>query len=182
MPPADLARYAVSGAFCLVLAAAAASDLRSRRIPNWAILALLLLFATRIATGGGPPLLSSLAAAGIALAVTGGLYLAKVIGAGDSKLFTAVALFLGLSDLGAFALVTTLAGGVIAVANLIFNRKKVLRGMTAAGRAEGRHGLPYGLPIAISGILILSLSWLPPAAPAASREKIAHEFGVQAAH
>ena len=63
--------------------------------------------------------LSALEAFGIALVVTGALYSFRVIGAGDSKLFTVTALFMGLGYLPAFGLATVLVGGVIALALMV---------------------------------------------------------------
>jgi prepilin peptidase CpaA len=96
----------------------------------------------------------ALIAFGIALVVTGGLYLGRIVGAGDSKLFTTVALFAGVKLLGPLALATALIGGLIAMGVMLVNPKRVMRGMTAKGREQQR-GIPYGVPIALAGLLVM---------------------------
>lgn len=130
------------------------SDVRSRRIPNWTVLALLGVFAAASLTGQiAAPLWSSAAAAVIAFAVGFGLYAVRVIGAGDAKLFAAAALFAGLGHLAPLALFTALAGGALALAMLAARPKQALRGLTAAGRAEAKGGVPYGVPICVAAAL-----------------------------
>jgi prepilin peptidase CpaA len=144
MPFPEVARWGVAGLYAAVLIAAGVSDIRTRRIPNWTIVALLGLFVAWFFVGPAVSITSALLAFGIALVVTVILYLLNVIGAGDSKLFTATALFApGLAGLGWLAL------GVMLV-----NPKRVLRGMTAKGRAESR-GIPYGVPIALAALLVM---------------------------
>jgi prepilin peptidase CpaA len=147
-------RWGVIGAFCALLLVAAVSDIIRRRIPNWVVLGLIGLYALALVFGVAPSgWLSGLGAAAIVLVVTYGLYHFGVIGAGDAKLFSAAALFLGLTNLASFALMTVLVGGLMAVGVLIVHPKRVMRGLTARGRAEGAgRGIPYGVAIAIGGI------------------------------
>jgi prepilin peptidase CpaA len=154
MPFLELARWGVAGLYAAVLVAAGISDIRHRKIPNWAIVALLVLFAAWFFVGPAVSITGALAAFGIALVVTVALYLLNVIGAGDSKLFTAAALFAGLNGLGLLALVTALIGGVIAVGLMVLNPKQIMRGLTARGRAESR-GIPYGVPIALAALVVM---------------------------
>jgi len=175
MPNLDYAQWAVAGLYGLALIWAGVSDIRARKIPNWAVIAIVLLYIPWVFVGPGVSWTSGLMAFGIALAGTFALYLMKVVGAGDSKLFTATALFAGLKLLGAFALATALIGGAIALGFMLVNPKRVLRGLTRKGREElnkGR-GIPYGVPIALAGLLVMfapfgashnpSVAKLPPA-------------------
>ena len=160
----ELARWGLAGLFTAVLAWAALSDVRERKIPNRAVLALLILAVLWMLVH---PLwwdLWALAAGLLAFAVTFGLYSAGVIGAGDSKLFSAAALFAGIGDLGWLALGTALAGGVVAILGLILRPTRTLVLFQMRGR--GSPGVPYGVAIAIAGaamiwIGVLNLPWPP---------------------
>ena len=154
MIDAAMAKWAVVGGFCALLLIAAATDIVRRRIPNWTVLALVGLYVIAGVLGVAPSTwLSSLAAAAIVLVVTYALYHFGVFGAGDAKLFSAVALFMGLSNLASFALLTVLVGGLMALGVLVLHPKRAMRGLTAAGRAEGGgRGIPYGVAIALGGI------------------------------
>lgn len=150
----EWAKWGVAGLFCALLLAAAVTDILRRRIPNGIVLGVIALYAVSLALGAAPSAWrSGLAAAAIALLITYALYHFGAFGAGDAKLFSAVALFMGLSNLASFALLTVLIGGLMAVAVIILNPKRALRGLTAAGRAEGAgRGIPYGVAIALGGV------------------------------
>jgi prepilin peptidase CpaA len=155
--PDNAAQWAVAGLFGLALIAAGISDIRVRKIPNWAVIALAVLYIPWVFVGPSVSWTSGLIAAGIAFAGTFALYLMKVVGAGDSKLFTVTALFAGLNLLGGLALATALIGGAIALCIMLVNPKRILRGLTRKGREElnkGR-GIPYGVPIALAGLLVM---------------------------
>jgi prepilin peptidase CpaA len=141
--------------YATLLLVAAAYDFLQRRIPNWTVLGLLLVFVPAAAMGLTPTLwMSSLAAFALALVGSGALYLLGWIGAGDSKLFCAAALFAGLSNLLLLFVGTAIAGGIYAFAVLCIRPKDVLRGMTAAGRSDGKlRGIPYGVAIAAGALL-----------------------------
>ena len=111
MIPNSPAAIVLAAAASLILAWASISDIRRRIIPNTAVLALLAVFLAWavLVLGFGRPLASAFEAAAIALAVTFALYAFKIVGAGDSKLFAAAALFFGLGYLPLFALATVLA-------------------------------------------------------------------------
>lgn len=153
MPIAEISQYVIAAAFCGVAAWIAISDARHRRIPNLAVLALLALFLPWCFLAGGVHLGPALAAAGIALAVTMALWLTKIIGAGDSKMFVAVALFMGLDNLAAVALLTVLIGGVMALASFASRPQRALAMITLRGRGDWGRGIPYGVAIALAGAI-----------------------------
>jgi prepilin peptidase CpaA len=155
MSDPDYALWAVAALYAAALIAAGVTDIRARKIPNWTVIALLALFIPWLFVGPQVSWVSSLEAFGIALVVTVALYLMKVIGAGDSKLFIAAALFAGLKLLGVLALATALIGGVIALGIMIANPRRAVRGLTAKGRAEQGRGIPYGVPIALAALLVM---------------------------
>lgn len=137
-----------------VLAAAALSDNRHRRIPNWTVLATAALFAIWVFVGPAVSVVSSLEAAGVILLATSVLYAFNLFGAGDSKLMTAVALFAGLHHLAQFVLVTVLVGGLLAVASLVVHPARTYA-MIRTGVDSGR-GIPYGVAIALGGMLTIA--------------------------
>ena len=138
---------------------AAWSDFRGFRIPNFVSLAMIGAFAAvygaltlldaRTAVFAGLP--GHLTAAGLVFAVTLALYLARVLGAGDSKFATAVALWLGLQGLSAFLMVMSLVGGLLAVASLVLARRRLfpaIAGTNWIARAQdGSRDVPYGIAI-----------------------------------
>lgn len=155
MPNADYALWAVSGLYAAVLIYAGVSDFRVRRIPNWCVLALLALFVPWLFVGPAVEWPSALIAFGIALVGSLALYLFKIVGAGDSKLFAVAALFAGLKLLGVLALATALIGGLIAVVVMLMNPQRVMRGLTTLGKNQQGRGIPYGVPIALAALLIM---------------------------
>jgi prepilin peptidase CpaA len=141
--------------YATMLLIAAGYDFLLRRIPNWIVVGLLLVFVPAAATGLTPTLWgSSLAAFALAVAGSGALYLLGWIGAGDSKLFSAAALFAGLPNLLLLFVGTAVAGGIYAVVVLALRPKEVLRGMTTRARPDEKlRGIPYGVAIAAGALL-----------------------------
>jgi prepilin peptidase CpaA len=152
--PADWTSWIAPGAFLALLAVAAVSDIARRKIPNWTVIALIVVWiGAAIAGVAVGPWYLALAAAAIAFVAGYAFYHFGLMGAGDAKLFAAAALFAGLSHLMQFALITALLGGVLAVGYLMVRPRKAMRGMTAQGRAEALKtaaGIPYGVPIAMA--------------------------------
>jgi len=152
MPAPDAAKLVIAAALTAVLAWASWRDVKSRTIPNRAVLAVLALFAAWIAVGRGAGLVPDLEAAAIAFALTFVLYLFRVIGAGDVKLFAALALFAGFTYLPLFALMTVLAGGCIAAVSLASSPRRALALFHLGGKGGFGRGVPYGAAIAIGGL------------------------------
>ena len=106
-------------ALALVLVAAAAAaytDLKTRRIPNALVAALLVAGLTLHAMQGWQ---SSAIVVGLCLAVFAVgtlLFSFKLIGGGDVKFMAAAAAALGWPDTVAFILYTVIAGGLLGVA------------------------------------------------------------------
>ncbi len=155
MPLPDIFRYAVATALSLVLVWAAASDIKDRRIPNRAVLAVLGLFAAWVLAGRGADLASDLAAGTLAFVVGYALYAFKIMGAGDAKLFGATALFVGLGHLGAFALATVLTGGAMAIVSIASRPRRAMVMVAMKGKGDFGRGIPYGVAIAVGGILVV---------------------------
>lgn len=151
---ADWTSSIAPGLLLALLAVAGISDIVKRKIPNWTVIGLIVVWVgAAIAGQAVGPWYLALAAAVIAFAIGYLLYHFGLMGAGDAKLFTAGALFANLAFLLQFALFTALLGGVLAIGYLIVRPKKALRGLTARGRAEAlksSSGIPYGVPIAMA--------------------------------
>lgn len=138
-----------------VLAYAAANDVRERKIPNWTVLASLALF---VAWAILHPLnwdLWALGAGFVAFLVTFGLYMGGVIGAGDSKLFAAVALFTGMGQLSILALATAVIGGAVAIAGFLLRPTRGLVMLKMRGRGDFGRGVPYGVAIAAASTTLV---------------------------
>jgi prepilin peptidase CpaA len=151
----EIARWTVAAAFALILILASATDIKYRRIPNWTVVAIVVLYIPWIFVGQGVSLGPSLAAAAIAFFAGVTLYALGLLGAGDSKLITAVALFIGLAKLLQFALATTVAGGILALIMILSHPARVLVMLNMRGHGDFGRNVPYGVAIAVGALLIV---------------------------
>jgi prepilin peptidase CpaA len=145
---------------CL-FAAVAYCDIRTRRIPNEFIVAILALAAFRIALSGDPIAgLYTLAASAALFVATFLLFWRGLLGGGDVKLIGATGLLVGYHNLFEFLFVMSVSGALIAVTVLARNRFGLHRQMTPAPADQERHAsltVPYGAAIAAAGIVSLLL-------------------------
>jgi prepilin peptidase CpaA len=154
MPLPEIARWTITVLLTAALATAAVNDVRERKIPNWTVLAILVLALPWLALHPLAWDAWAMLAGAIAFAVTFGLYNLGVFGAGDSKLFTVVALFPGLGHLAILALAVAVVGGLIAVLSLIARPTRALVMFNLKGRGDFGQGVPYGVAIAAGGALV----------------------------
>jgi prepilin peptidase CpaA len=166
-----------------LLCLAALHDVRERRIPNCLTAGTVALYPVYLLVT--PHAVAWIGAVGLALlvGVIGlALFARELIGGGDVKMITAVTLWAGLDHFAVFALVTTLTGGILALAAVWYQRwspliQAHLAGLglaTAGGRsdravpagAEASAGepalptpapvtLPYGVAIAAGGMAVV---------------------------
>ncbi|MCL6608710.1 MAG: prepilin peptidase [Geminicoccaceae bacterium] len=158
----------------LPLAAALAhvvwTDLAERRIANGAVLAVLALWPVQLLLTGRPdPWWTGPPAGLLVLAVGLIAWRAGVLGGGDVKLAAALATLAGLGGLAEFLLVTTLAGGLLALVMLLADRIRpwlaALAGQLLSLPVAGRLGtfllgdpagrpasVPYGIALATGGL------------------------------
>ncbi|MEZ5681360.1 MAG: prepilin peptidase [Erythrobacter sp.] len=119
-------------------------DVRTRRIPNWLVLALAAVAAGATFASGGFGLLGSSALhALIALLVGMALFAVRAIGAGDAKFYAAAALAVPLDRALAMLGWVALSGLVVVIILMV-----VYRGLRMV--KDGKKvswTLPYGLPI-----------------------------------
>lgn len=156
--------------------AAAAIDVKQRRIPNWLtypsiILGVLLRGMLLGWEGVASALAGCVLAGGIFLL----FYLVRAMGAGDVKLVAALGSLLGPSDAVVMLLATAICGGVMAIVYAVY-RKRACATFVNVGAALQFHAvsglrahpelnldnpvalrMPYGLAIA-AGTLCVSLA------------------------
>src|ERR1700724_1440069 len=119
-----------------IFAFVAYGDIRTRRIPNELIVAILALAAFRIAMEGAPRAgLYTLAAAAALFVATFLLFWRGLLGGGDVKLIGATALLIGYHNFFEFLFVMSVSGALVAVAVLARDRLG-LRRATAPGLEE----------------------------------------------
>lgn len=149
-------------AFPAALIIAALNDLYEYKIPNWVSVVLFLsYFAAGIGLGATPAaMLEGFLFSCAALVVGFGLFAGRILGGGDAKLIAACAPWIGPSALAPFLLNTAFAGGVFAVALIMFRKAPALPVYAQARWLMRLHerpkDIPYAVAIAIGGLLSFS--------------------------
>ena len=157
---------------------AALEDARARRIPNWLTGGLVALYPLYVLTSPVPVAWPGALGAALAVFLLGWLLFARgVMGGGDVKLISAAVLWAGLDHLVLFAIVTSLAGGVLALGSLFRARyawfyilplarlglvtgrgtRPMPEEQEGAPEAAGRSlddTLPYGVAVAAGGLAV----------------------------
>lgn len=146
--------------FPAVMAFAAATDLLTMRIPNWVsvTLAVAFLVAAPLAGLSLYDILMHLAAGTVVLLAAIALYAVGGFGGGDGKLLAAAALWIGFEGLVTYLAFVSIAGGVLAVAILIYRRVPAVEALPIPDWALKLHkqgtGIPYGIAIAAGALLV----------------------------
>ena len=149
--------------FVGLLAWAAISDFRTYLIPNSISLSISVLYPAHvIASPVAVDWPHAALAALVVLAVGFALFAMRYAGGGDVKLAAAVALWVGPAYLPAFLVLTTIAGGALAVAtatHLRFLRPlpDLALAPDEASALKLRTSVPYGIAIALGGAWIATL-------------------------
>lgn len=155
MSPFEIGRLLVAALLTVALGWAAHTDIRDRKIRNVTVAAVLALFAPwAIMMNSGHDVLLALGAGAVALGIGVAVYAAGWMGAGDAKLFGAVALFAGWSHLLALTVLTTLIGGLIAAFSLLSRPKQTLAMIRTGGKSDSGRGVPYGVAIAVAAAVL----------------------------
>lgn len=156
--------------FCMLIAlgfaiAAGVADFKTMNIPNiyslGIILAFLPAFATDALSGDGMEFFASWKShliAGVGMfGVTFLLFSLGMIGAGDSKLSSALSLWVGIPGLPAFLFYMAITGALLGVATKVMNKRVVVEGPKEeswiAKAQAGGVGVPYGIAIALGAII-----------------------------
>jgi prepilin peptidase CpaA len=162
------------------------SDFKGFRIPNSysiiVIAAFVLAYGVSFLTGNESLLFanlkSHLLASLIVFAVTFAMFALKLLGAGDSKFASALALWIGLAPLPLFLFYMTLMGGILAVIALALRRTKFisrafearqksvpafLQGSFVDEAEKGSAKIPYGIAISFGfWVALLGTNFLKP--------------------
>ncbi len=143
------------GSMLLLSTLVAGYDLESRRIPN----ALCGLTAAcgltwSLLQGGLPGLGASLLAGFIAFAIMSVFFFMNAMGGGDVKAIGSLATFLAPWGAVEFFVLTTLAGGALAVGRILLNPRAV-KTIGGEGLENKSLTMPYGLAIWAATLVIL---------------------------
>ena len=157
----SLASHLALLAFAGLVFSAAISDILRFRIPNRICVVLVLLYPAYVLAASQQPVawLPALAVALACLCVGFILFMLNACGAGDAKLFAAVALWAGPALILPLGLYTSLAGGVMVL--FLWFQHRLARApsaamvlQTAADPGFSKQPMPYGAAIAVGGLYV----------------------------
>lgn len=158
--------YPLLFVFPAAMAFAGAMDLFTMTIPNRISLVLVAAFAAMAPVSGLPlqTVLSHVAAGALVLLFTFAMFARGWLGGGDAKLLAATALWLGFDNLLPYLLLTSILGGLLALA--LISYRTIAPPLWALGqdwamRLHDRQvGIPYGMALAGAALLIYpSTKW-----------------------
>jgi len=151
----DFFHYGLLAALAIALLYAAATDIRRRQIDN-KLTATIALTAPLYWLASGLDLWPGVAIQlGVALAVfaiLAGLFALRMMGGGDVKLLSALALWIVPTNFLKLVIVMAIVGGVLTVA---------MGAWHVARRQRDRIAIPYGVAIAFGGLWVLGTNYLP---------------------
>jgi prepilin peptidase CpaA len=154
--------YGLLIALAIALVFAAFTDIRRRQIDNW-LNAAIALAAPAFWWSSGlslwPDVAMQLGVALAAFALLAGLFALKMMGGGDVKLLTALALWIPWDIFIQLLMVMAIAGGVLTI---VMGMWHIMR------RQRDRLAIPYGVAIAFGGLWVLYFNLLPAAATSAA--------------
>ena len=151
----EIVTYGLAGGLAIALLIAAFTDLRRRKIDNWltagvALTAPLFWWATDLSLW--PGVAQQFGIALIAFTILAGLFAMRMMGGGDVKLLTALALWLPLQPYFTLLILMALLGGVLTVVFAVIHK---------LGQRPGRIQIPYGLAISGAGLWVLGTTYGP---------------------
>ncbi|MEO9463632.1 MAG: prepilin peptidase [Marinomonas sp.] len=148
-------QYILLGGLALALLYAAFTDIKSRTISNRLNIAIAIgapLFWWASGVDLWPGVALHLGVAVATFAVTSGLFALRMMGGGDVKLLTALALWIEPSWFLQLIVIMALAGGVLTIVMGAYHFMK---------RQRDKLAVPYGVAIAFAGLWVLSIHYLP---------------------
>lgn len=146
--------------FPLAMAFAAANDLFTMKIPNKISMALIASFVlAAFYVGLSPEMAAKHVGVGAAvLAVGFVLFALRLLGGGDAKLMAAGALWMGPEHVMLYIAYLTIFGGMLSAAVLVYRKFIPVSPDAVPAWAAKLHvagtGIPYGMAIAASGLLM----------------------------
>jgi len=146
--------------FPALMAFAASSDLLTMTIPNRVAIALLagyLLFSFLVGTELQTIALH-LACGALVLTITFAMFCFGWMGGGDAKLAAATSVWVGWSLVIEYGLVASVAGGVLTL-GILFARQwplppYLIRHLWIERLHDARTGIPYGIALALAGLVV----------------------------
>ncbi len=147
--------YGLLAGLAIALVIAAFTDIRSRQISNRLNLVIALtapLFWWASGLSLWPGVAFQLGIALAAFAVFAAMFAAGLMGGGDVKLLTALALWIAPTHFLQLLIVMAFAGGVLTV---------VMGAVHFLRRQKHRLAIPYGVAIAFGGLWVLAANYLP---------------------
>ena len=149
--------YGLLVLLAIALLYAAATDIRRRQIDNWltagiALTAPLFWWASGLSLWPGVAI--QLGVATGVFALLAGLFALRMMGGGDVKLLTALAMWIVPADFLKLVIVMAIFGGALTV---------IVGGWHVIRRERDRIAIPYGVAIAIGGLWVLGTQYLPQA-------------------
>lgn len=147
--------YGLLIALAIALLIAAFTDMRSRKISNKLNLAIAIgapVFWWSSGLALWPDVAMQFGVALAAFAVLAAMFAAGLMGGGDVKLLTALALWIEPTAFLQLIIIMALAGGVLTV---VMGAWHFLR------RQKERLAIPYGVAIAFGGLWVLAANYLP---------------------
>ena len=141
----------LTGVLLAIIAAAAVSDIRSYTIPNAFPIVVAALFVLAVPLAGyGPAQIGwHLLSAVIGFVVGFLMFVFRLMGGGDVKLFAALALWTPPGVFAGLAVAVALAGGLLGagVIAALWIRRRLDPTAPGAGAAVSKTRLPYGVAI-----------------------------------
>ncbi|WP_086617028.1 A24 family peptidase [Erythrobacter tepidarius] len=153
--------YGLLIALAIALVFAAFTDIRRRQIDNWLNGAIALgapLFWWSSGLALWPDVAMQLGVALAAFVLLAGLFALRMMGGGDVKLLSVLALWVRPEAFAQLLVIMALAGGVLTIVMGLWH---VMR------RQRDKLAIPYGVAIAFGGLWVLAANYLPAAAMAA---------------
>lgn len=137
---------------------AAISDVRERRIPNWCCAAVAAVaLAGAYLTGGATLAISSTVVALAAFAAAVVIYVLGMVGAGDAKLFAALALWVGAAQFAPFMAALAVATLLLSVWSIATRGGRIRVGSGGLAAMPKRSTLPLGLALSTGAIAAVYL-------------------------
>jgi prepilin peptidase CpaA len=153
----DPFKYGLLAGLAIALLIAAFTDLRHRKIGNWLTGAIALgapLFWWASGLSLWPDIVWQIGVALATFAVLAVLFAMRMMGGGDVKLLTALALWIAPLLFLKLVIVMALLGGVLTI---VFGSWHVMR------RQREKLAIPYGVAIAMAGLWVLGTDYMPAA-------------------